>query len=59
MQEVNRLTSQSALEVHLKRLSIGDQAPDFSLPDHEGQWYQLSDLSRTQNVLLVFNIGFA
>jgi len=43
----------------LKRLSIGDHAPDFSLPDHEGQFYKVSDLSRTQNVLLVFNIGFA
>jgi len=43
----------------LKRLSIGDKAPDFSLPDHQGQLHRLSELYRTRNVLLVFNIGFA
>jgi hypothetical protein len=49
----------TVLEDRLKRLSIGDKAPDFSLPDHQGQLHRLSDLYRTRNVLLVFNIGFA
>jgi peroxiredoxin len=47
------------LEHHLKRLSIGDKAPDFALADHTGQLHRLSDLYRTKHVLLVFNIGFA
>jgi peroxiredoxin len=43
----------------LKKLSIGDIAPDFSLPDHQGQIGQLSTITQDHNVLLVFNIGFA
>lgn len=43
----------------MKQLIVGDFAPDFSLPDHKGKIYTLSELVRTQNVLLVFNIGFA
>ncbi len=43
----------------MKRLSVGDPAPDFSLPDHLGRLHTLSELTRTQNALLVFNIGFA
>jgi len=43
----------------MKQLSVGDIAPDFSLPDHEGKIVQLSDVYRNHNVLLVFNIGFA
>jgi peroxiredoxin Q/BCP len=48
----------SLLEVPMKRLSVGDPAPDFSLPDHEGRQVRLSEINRQQNVLLVFNIGF-
>jgi len=43
----------------MNRLSVGDPAPDFSLPDHLGILHTLSDRYRNQNVLLVFNIGFA
>lgn len=42
----------------MDRLSTGDIAPDFSLPNHEGVLVKLSEVYRTQNVLLVFNIGF-
>jgi peroxiredoxin len=43
----------------MNRLSLGDIAPDFALPNHEGKIFKLSDINRSQNVLLVFNIGFA
>lgn len=43
----------------MTRFKIGDPAPDFSLPDHEGVLHSLSDLLRTRHALLVFNIGFA
>lgn len=43
----------------MKYLSMGDNAPDFSLPDHQGIIHTLSELYKTINVLLVFNIGFA
>jgi len=40
-------------------LSAGDSAPDFSLPDLEGNLIKLSNLYRSKNVVLVFNLGFA
>ncbi len=43
----------------MKLLSIGDHAPDFSLPDLDGNVIKLSDIYRSKNVVLVFNIGFA
>jgi peroxiredoxin len=43
----------------MTRLNIGDLAPDFSLPDHSGRIFTLSDVLKTSNALLVFNIGFA
>lgn len=42
----------------MDRLTVGDAAPDFTLPDHEGTHFTLSDLYQTQHVLLVFNLGF-
>jgi peroxiredoxin len=42
----------------MSRLSLGDTAPNFALPNHEGAVFKLSDVYRTQNVLLVFNLGF-
>jgi len=42
----------------MRHFSVGDTAPDFSLPDHRGTLYQLSDVVRQQNILLVFNLGF-
>ena len=43
----------------MDRLNVGDRAPDFALNDHNGVVHQLSELVKTKNVLLVFNIGFA
>ena len=41
------------------RLSPGDAAPDFTLPDHNGTPVTLSAITQARNALLVFNIGFA
>jgi peroxiredoxin len=49
---------ESPLEVLMTHLSVGDMAPDFSLPDHEGVLIRLSDVYRSLNVLLVFNLGY-
>lgn len=43
----------------MTRLAVGDIAPDFSLPDHTGRIFTLSEVLKTSNALLVFNIGFA
>jgi peroxiredoxin len=43
----------------MKRFEEGEQAPDFSLPDHQGNQFSLAELAARQNVLLVFNLGFA
>lgn len=43
----------------MKRLSVGDPAPDFALPGADGSLVRLSDVYRQKNVVLVFNIGFA
>jgi peroxiredoxin len=43
----------------LMRLSPGDAAPDFTLPDHNGTPVTLSAITQARNALLVFNIGFA
>jgi len=42
----------------MKRLCVGDQAPDFTLPNHEGSAFKLSEILSSQNVMLVFNLGF-
>lgn len=41
------------------KLKVGDSAPDFALPNHQGTMIRLSDIIQRQNVLLVFNLGFA
>ena len=43
----------------LEKLALGAIASDFSLPDHEGKIFTLSDLYQNHHILLVFNIGFA
>jgi peroxiredoxin len=42
----------------MNRLSPGDIAPDFTLPNHQGALVTLSGVYRSQHVLLVFNLGF-
>ena len=39
-------------------LSIDDKAHDFTLPDHKGILFKLPDVYRSQNILMVFNLGF-
>jgi len=46
------------MEAGMDRLCVGNPAPDFSLPDHRGKLFRLSEIVRSQNVLLVFNLGF-
>ena len=53
------LTVELALKGRMDHLSIGEHAPDFALPDHNGEEIRLSELTKSQNVLLIFNIGFA
>jgi peroxiredoxin (alkyl hydroperoxide reductase subunit C) len=38
-------------------LNIGEKAPDFSLPDQNGNEVRLSDFKGKQNVLLVLHLG--
>ncbi len=42
----------------MPRVSINTPAPDFTLPDFEGELFRLSDLQEKYNVLLVFNRTF-
>jgi peroxiredoxin len=42
----------------MKRLSVGERSPDFSLPDQHGVEHTLSQIYPSQHVLLVFNLGF-
>ena len=37
-------------------LKIGDRAPDFSLPDQNGQIVKLSDFKGKKNVVLAFYV---
>ncbi len=43
----------------MQHLNAGDFAPDFTLPDHSGKPFRLSEVIRAHNALLVFNMGFA
>ncbi len=42
----------------MSRLSVGDLAPDFTLPNHAGTLVSLSEVLRKHNALLLFNLGF-
>ena len=37
-------------------LSVGDRAPEFSLPDQEGRVVKLSDFKGKNNVVLAFYV---
>jgi peroxiredoxin len=41
----------------MSRVELNQPAPDFSLPDFNGQKINLSDFKDRNNVLLVFNRG--
>ena len=43
----------------MAQLKVGDRAPDFALPGADGEMVTLSQVYGKQNVVLVFNIGFA
>ena len=45
-------------EGKMPRVSLGQPAPDFSLPDFAGNMVSLSDFRGRKNVLLVFNRTF-
>lgn len=40
-------------------LSVGQQAPDLTMSDPALGTLKRSDLQKSQNLLLVFNLGFA
>ena len=40
------------------RVEVGQQAPDFALPNFRGNWVRLGDYRGRQHVVLVFNRGF-
>lgn len=40
--------------VHNARLEVGDEAPDFRLPDHTGGYVRLSDFRGEHNVVIAF-----
>jgi peroxiredoxin len=41
-------------QVNNADLSVGDEAPDFRLPDHTGGYVRLSDFEGKSNVILAF-----
>jgi mycoredoxin-dependent peroxiredoxin len=43
----------------MSKVSLNTPAPDFTLKDYQGKPVSLSDYKEKQNVLLVFNRGFA
>jgi hypothetical protein len=46
-------------EIHVPRVALEVPAPDFTLPDLNGDPLSLSDFLGSKNVLLVFNRTFA
>lgn len=42
----------------MSRIELNQPAPNFSLPDFNGEKVNLSDFKGQKNVLLVFNRGF-
>lgn len=42
----------------MSRLSVGDVAPDFALPNYAGTLVSLSEVLEQRNALLLFNLGF-
>lgn len=38
------------------KIKVGDEAPDFSLPDQNGKQFKLSDFRGKKNVVLAFYV---
>jgi peroxiredoxin len=47
------------MEEYMDKLMVGDRAPDFALAGADGEMISLSEVYTRQNMILVFNIGFA
>ncbi len=48
-------TGRTSVASKTQTLKVGDQAPDFELPEHRGnQKFRLSDYRGKKNVVLVF-----
>jgi cytochrome oxidase Cu insertion factor (SCO1/SenC/PrrC family) len=43
-----------ATQIRNAELQVGDEAPDFRLPDHTGGYVRLSDFRGEQNVVVAF-----
>jgi peroxiredoxin len=41
-------------QVHNAQLEVGDEAPDFRLPDHTGGYVRLNDFEGKNNVVIAF-----
>ena len=46
----------ATLAVAASPLTVGDKAPDFSLPDQNGKPVKLSDFAGKKNVVLAFYV---
>ena len=46
--------SGGGLRIDNARLEVGEEAPDFRLPDHTGGYVRLSDFRGEANVILAF-----
>lgn len=42
----------------MPRVELNMQAPDFTLPDFQGEQFTLSSLLEKKSVIIVFNRGF-
>lgn len=42
----------------MTKIALNIPAPDFTLPNFQGQSVSLSDFKKVSNTLLVFNRGF-
>jgi peroxiredoxin len=50
------LTLGAPLAMQAATLSVGDKAPDFTLPDQNGKKVKLSDFLGKKNVVLAFYV---
>ena len=48
--------AQQAAQQLVTNVKVGDPAPDFTLPDHNGNQVKLSDFKGKKNVVLAFYV---